>query len=112
MAIPIAGLAQTDKPFMPGDIFIDSNGDTLQVTRCMRENEQRECMVRRLAESGKAPIDPSNRWWMNSSLRGSERYWINNGGEPYSGPPVPLPGTAPAPAAPAPTTPDAPVPTP
>lgn len=99
-AIPAAlpGQAAAPKPFTPGDIFIDRNGDTLQITKCKGSGWQAECQVRRLAESGNAPIDPTERWWSVDTLRGSEKSWLSEGNRPYSGPAVPLPGAAAAPA--------------
>ena len=96
IAVPVVLLAQAalPKPFALGDIFIDRNGDTLQITRCKGSGWQSECQVRRLAESGAAPIDPSDRWWSVDVLRGSQERWISDGGQPYSGPAVPLPGAA------------------
>jgi hypothetical protein len=95
-SVPAALLAQAaaPKPFAPGDIFIDRNGDTLQITKCKGSGWQAECQLRRLAESGNAPIDPTERWWSVDTLRGSEKSWISEGNAPYSGPAVPLPGAA------------------
>lgn len=94
--------AAAPKPFSPGDIFIDRNGDTLQVTQCRGSGWAAECELRRLKASGDAPFDPSGRWWSVDVLRGSERQWTSNGGAPYRGPAVPLARTTTA-AAPAPT---------
>jgi hypothetical protein len=107
-ALNAAAQAAPPKPFTPGDVFIDANGDTLQVLRCKGAGWQTECQLRRLQASGKAPIDPSApRWWSLDTLRGSERGWIEfQGNPPYAGPPVALPAmpqdapaAAPSPAA-------------
>lgn len=90
--------AALPKPFTVGDVFIDRNGDTLQVVRCRGGGWQAECQVRVVAASGTASIDPSGRWWTVDTLRGSERYWLDNGGAPYAGPAIRVPVTAPAPA--------------
>ena len=97
----LLGQAAPPKPFSLGDIFIDRNGDTLQITRCKGAGWAAECQVRRLAASGSAPIDPSDRWWSVDVLRGSQERWVSDGGRPYSGPAVPLPGVTAAPAQPA-----------
>lgn len=99
-----AASAQT-KPFTPGDIFIDVNGDTMQVLRCRGESFGYECQLRRLAASGNhTPRYGENGWWAGHLLRDSEESWVKEkGGAPYSGPAVPLPSAAPSPkAAPAP----------
>ena len=89
--------AAPPKPFTPGDVFIDTHGDTLQVLRCKGAGWQTECQVRRLKETGKSAIDPSApRWWSLDVLRGSERAWVEfQGNAPYAGPPVPLPAMGP-----------------
>lgn len=92
--------AQT-KPFTPGDIFIDVNGDTMQVLRCRGESFGYECQVRRLAASGDHTprYFGENNWWPGHLLRDSEEVWVKEkGGAPYSGPAVPLPAAG-APAA-------------
>jgi hypothetical protein len=78
------------RAFSIGDVFIDRNGDTLQIVQCRGEGWSAECEIRRLRASGQAPINPDG-WWRVDTLRGSERSWIDSGGQPYSGPPVPPP---------------------
>lgn len=96
-AMGVGAQAAPPKPFTPGDVFIDTHGDTLQVLRCKGAGWQTDCQVRRLKETGKSAIDPSApRWWSLDVLRGSERAWVEfQGNAPYAGPPVPLPAMGP-----------------
>ncbi len=95
-ALPAAAQAPPPKPFTLGDVFLDRNGDTVQVIRCKGSGWQTECQLRRLKASGTAPFDPSApRWWDLNVLRGSERSWTEfQGNAPYAGPRVPLPAVA------------------
>lgn len=90
--------AQAEKPFTPGEVFIEMHGNIVQVRGCRGTGPTVQCQFRVLKESND-PITYGDIWWDTATQRNSERLWIRNGNAPYAGPSVPLPSVGVPPAA-------------